>query len=76
MIAPYLCPHFWGGSLRAARAALSPQTGRLSVTGPETPFSGQAGPWSVPGVAAAGLGCLQAADEGVEAGGEPLVAVL
>ena len=32
--------------------------------------------WSVPGVAAAGLGCLQAADEGVEAGGEPFVAVV
>ena len=32
--------------------------------------------WSVPGVTRAGLGCLQAADEGVEAGGEPFVAVV
>jgi hypothetical protein len=32
--------------------------------------------WSVPGVAVAGLGCLQAADEGVEACGEPFVAVV
>jgi hypothetical protein len=32
--------------------------------------------WSVLGVAGGGLGCLQAADEGVEAGGEPLVAVV
>jgi len=36
-------------------------------------FAGRS--WSVLGVAGAGLGCLQAADEGVEAGGEPLVAV-
>jgi hypothetical protein len=35
----------------------------------------QPGPWSV-SVAAAGLGCLQAADKGMEAGGEPLVAIV
>ena len=37
-------------------------------------FAGRS--WSMPGVAAAGLGCLQAADEGVEAGGESFVAVV
>jgi hypothetical protein len=39
-------------------------------------FVSQPGPGSVPGVAGAGLGCLQAADEGVDTGGEPLVAVV
>ena len=32
--------------------------------------------WSVPGLAGGGLGCLEAADEGVDAGGEPFVAVV
>jgi hypothetical protein len=32
--------------------------------------------WSVLAAEGGGLGCLQAADEGVEAGGEPLVAVV
>ena len=37
-------------------------------------FAGRS--WSVQGVPGAGLGCLQAVDEGVEAGGEPFVAVV